>query len=164
MITSLTYSVTGIQPACNFVLEQIFREVKDVTIARYYNQQNSLSYIILPVKREGCKEIVLWFTENVPSIRTYPSLSLRKFIDKYRCIATSDPVFAAFKMADAKKSRSAIRIKSSERERKKSASKRDSATTRNKNQSVSILVPFVSRFALLFCVVCHRYFSLCLLH
>ncbi|XP_073239742.1 ciliary-associated calcium-binding coiled-coil protein 1-like isoform X2 [Porites lutea] len=36
-------------------------------------------------------------------------------------------------MADTKKSRSAIRIKSSER--KRSASKRDSATTRNKNQS-----------------------------
>ena len=44
-----------------------------------------------------------------------------------------------FKMADTKKSRSAIRIKSSER--KRSASKRDSATTRNKNQSVSNL-PF----------------------
>ncbi|KAJ7385509.1 hypothetical protein OS493_015080 [Desmophyllum pertusum] len=37
-------------------------------------------------------------------------------------------------MADTKKSRSAIRIKSSERERKRSASKRDSATTRNKSQ------------------------------
>ncbi|RMX57731.1 hypothetical protein pdam_00004990 [Pocillopora damicornis] len=36
-----------------------------------------------------------------------------------------------------KKSRSAIRIKSSERERKKSAAKRDSATNRNKGQSVS---------------------------
>lgn len=38
-------------------------------------------------------------------------------------------------MADAKKSRSAIRIKSSEKERKKSASKRDSATTRDKHKS-----------------------------
>ena len=46
-----------------------------------------------------------------------------------------------FKMADTKKSRSAIRIKSSER--KRSASKRDSATTRNKNQSVSNL-PFAN--------------------
>ncbi|KAK2558549.1 Ciliary-associated calcium-binding coiled-coil protein 1 [Acropora cervicornis] len=38
-------------------------------------------------------------------------------------------------MAEPKKSRSAIRIKSSEKERRKSASKRDSATSRNKPQS-----------------------------
>lgn len=49
------------------------------------------------------------------------------------------------KMAE-KKSRSAIRIKSSERERKKSAAKRDSATNRNKGQSVSVFVIFMSLY------------------
>lgn len=49
------------------------------------------------------------------------------------------------KMAE-KKSRSAIRIKSSERERKKSAAKRDSATNRNKGQSVSVFVMFMSLY------------------
>ena len=70
-------------------------------------------------------------------IAGYPSPSKQIW---FRCIATCLPgVRQHSKMADAKKSRSAIRIKSSEKERKKSASKRDSATTRDKHKSVSSL-------------------------
>ena len=70
---------------------------------------------------------------------TTPPLVKKKLL-WFRCIATClQGVRQHSKMADLKKSRSAIRIKSSEKERRKSASKRDSATTREKHKSVSSL-------------------------
>ena len=70
--------------------------------------------------------------------KQHPSLLENRFLQPVALHSNNYPR-SIFKMADTKKSRSAIRIKSSER--KRSASKRDSATTRNKNQSVSNL-PF----------------------
>lgn len=65
--------------------------------------------------KENLLEVLLHSNECVPGVRQHS------------------------KMADTRKSRSGIRIKSSEKERKKSASKRDSATTRDKSKSVSNL-------------------------